>query len=79
MNAPLKRSIEEMLGDNDLLLQAINRATRDAVLMHARAGNPVATWRDGQVVWLQPEEVLRQFGEIKVSDGHHQMEKHASD
>jgi hypothetical protein len=25
--------------------------------MHKRAGNPIAVWRDGQVVWLSPEEI----------------------
>ena len=24
----------------------------------AKLGNPVATWRDGRVVWLQPAEIL---------------------
>jgi len=37
---------------------AIRKAVREAVLAHARAGNPVATWRDGKVVWIQPEEIL---------------------
>lgn len=38
--------------------EAITRATREALLMHKRAGNPVAVWRDGRVVLLQPEEIL---------------------
>ena len=33
-------------------------AVREALLMHKRAGNPVAVWRDGKVVLLQPEEIL---------------------
>jgi hypothetical protein len=30
-------------------------------LQHARAGNPVATMRDGKVVWIPPEEIFAQF------------------
>ena len=36
---------------------ACNRAIREALLMHKRAGNPVAVWRDGKVVLLQPDEI----------------------
>jgi hypothetical protein len=25
--------------------------------MRKRAGNPIAIWRDGKVVWLAPEEI----------------------
>ncbi len=41
---------------------AIQRAVREAVLSHARAGFPVAAWRDGKVVWIQPDEVFRLLG-----------------
>jgi len=34
-----------------------NRAVRKALREHKRAGNPVAVWRDGKVVVLQPEEI----------------------
>jgi len=53
-------SLAERLADTALIGSAINRAVREAVLAHARAGNPVATWRDGKVVWIQPAEILAQ-------------------
>jgi hypothetical protein len=28
-----------------------------AVEEHRRLGNPIAVWRDGQVVWIPPEEI----------------------
>ena len=34
------------------------RAVREALLMHKRAGNPIAAWRDGKVVWIPPEEIV---------------------
>ena len=41
----------------DLVEKAINKAVREALLEHKRAGNPVAVLRDGKVVVLQPEEI----------------------
>jgi hypothetical protein len=39
------------------ILKAMKEAVREALLAHKRLGNPVAVWRDGGVVWLQPEEI----------------------
>ena len=36
----------------------LRRAVHDALVRHKHAGNPVAIWRDGKVVLLQPEEIL---------------------
>jgi len=56
---PLTADVSTVARVNNLprILEAISRAIREAVLAHKRAGNPVAVWRDGQVVWLQPEEI----------------------
>lgn len=35
----------------------LGRAVRQALLMHKRAGNPVAGWRDGKVVVIPAEEI----------------------
>jgi hypothetical protein len=35
----------------------LRKAVREAVLEHKHAGNPVAAWRDGQVVIIQPDEI----------------------
>ncbi len=37
--------------------RALARAVRQALLQHKKMGNPVATWRDGKVVWVAPEEI----------------------
>jgi len=39
------------------ILQAMTEAVREALLRHKRLGNPVAVWREGRVVWLEPEEI----------------------
>jgi hypothetical protein len=53
-----RSAIAELLANRALIMDAIGRAVREAVLDHARAGRPVATWRDGKVVWIPPEEIL---------------------
>jgi len=35
----------------------LRRAVREALLMHKRAGNPIAVWKDGRVVLIPPEEI----------------------
>jgi hypothetical protein len=59
-------TVTEMLGDLPLITAALQRGVREALLRHAQAGNAVATWKDGKVVWLQPAEIfalLAQFPE----------------
>ena len=34
------------------------RAVNDALRMHKRLGNPIATWKNGQVVIVPPEEIV---------------------
>ena len=36
---------------------AMSEAVRHALLTHKRAGNPVASWRDGKVVIIPAEEI----------------------
>ncbi len=35
----------------------LRRTVREALLMHKRAGNPIAVWKDGRVVLIPPEEI----------------------
>lgn len=39
------------------MLEAMRLAVREALQQHKRAGNPIAIWQDGQVVWLAPEDI----------------------
>jgi hypothetical protein len=36
---------------------AMQRAVRRAVWEHKQLGNPICILRDGQVVWIPPEEI----------------------
>lgn len=37
--------------------EALMEAARDARRLHKALGNPMATWLDGRVVWVQPEDI----------------------
>jgi hypothetical protein len=38
--------------------KVLQRAVNHALLMHKRIGNPIATWKDGKVVIIPPEEIV---------------------
>jgi hypothetical protein len=54
-------TVRERLLDRPRIVRAVQRAVREALLTHARAGNPVCEWRDGRVVWVTPEEIFARF------------------
>lgn len=47
----------ERLEDLPRILRAMTGAVREALRRHKEAGNPVAVWRDGRVVWVEPEDI----------------------
>lgn len=53
-----KHTSPQKLSDETKAIEhAMRRAVEHALLTHKRAGNTVATWRDGQVVLVQPENI----------------------
>ena len=58
MNAkPTKPNIDKIFAEGSLIDEAIRESVRRALLAHKNAGNPVAVWRNGQVVMLNPESL----------------------
>ena len=51
------RSASDRVNDLPRILDAMREAVREALVRHKQAGNPVAAWRDGRVVWIQPEDI----------------------
>jgi hypothetical protein len=49
--------LDAILADTARIEAALRSAVRGALRDHKRAGNPIAVWRDGRVVWLPPEEI----------------------
>jgi hypothetical protein len=55
---PEKRPrLEELLANDALIEKALQRAARQALRQHRLLGVPIATWRDGRVVVIPPEEI----------------------
>ena len=38
--------------------RVLQRAVHHALRMHKRIGNPIATWKDGKVIIVPPEEII---------------------
>ena len=56
MNTTEQKTIRQLL-DEGAVLKALEAGSKEAVRIHKLLGNPVATWRDGKVVWIQPEDI----------------------
>jgi hypothetical protein len=50
-------TLDELFEDGRAIDQALLDAARDARRFHKAMGNPMATLVDGQVVWVQPEDI----------------------
>lgn len=51
-------TITELFDDGAAIDEALREAARDARRFHKAIGNPMATWRDGKVVWVQPDDIV---------------------
>src|ERR1700726_54377 len=58
MNESKKKSITDLFREGTPIDRALAQGVREALRMHKRMGNPVAAWRDGKVVWIQPEDII---------------------
>lgn len=50
--------ISSVMRDPKKIRDAMQRGINDALLKHKKMGNPVCEWRDGKVVWIQPEDIV---------------------
>jgi len=50
-------TLDELFEDGRAIDEALREAARDARRFHKAMGNPMATLVDGQVVWVQPEDI----------------------
>jgi len=51
------QTLSQLLAESAKVEAAVREAVRDALAMHKRLGNPVATWEDGRVVWIPADEI----------------------
>ena len=57
-----EKDIARIFREGTLIDEAICWAGREAVRQHKEKGLPLVIWRDGQIVWVSPEE-LEEEGE----------------
>ncbi len=61
---PSDRDISAIMADGKTVEAVLRKAVREALLKHRQAGHPVVEWRDGEIVWVGPEdleEVIRRM------------------
>ena len=58
MNTEIKLTKRLFIDHGKSIERVLQRAVNHALLMHKRLGNPIATWKDGQVVIVPPEEIV---------------------
>jgi hypothetical protein len=51
------KDIEKIFAEGTLIDEALKKAAREAMRQHKRDGRPAVGWRDGRVVWIQPEDI----------------------
>ncbi len=57
VNKTKRKDISSVFGQVRVIDRALAEGVREALRQHKRAGNPVAQWRDGKVVWIQPKDI----------------------
>jgi hypothetical protein len=50
-------TIEELFEDGRAIAEALLRVAAEARQLHKRLGHPMASWQDGKVVWIRPEDL----------------------
>ncbi|MEK6777728.1 MAG: hypothetical protein AABY87_12755 [bacterium] len=58
MSVAEKKTIDDLFREGKEIDKALRKAVQQALLQHKKAGNPVAAWRDGKTVWIQPEDIV---------------------
>ena len=59
-------TLAHLLAEADAVETAIRESVHDALLMHKRLGNPVATWENGHVVWIPADQIPLDGGDSSV-------------
>ena len=50
--------IARLLQEDEPVKEAIRLGIREAMKRHIAGGVPMVTWRDGKIVYIQPEELI---------------------
>ena len=51
-------NIDEIFRDGTAIDEALRQSAQDARKRHKALGHPIAEWRDGKVVWVEPKDIV---------------------
>jgi hypothetical protein len=57
VNVKQRDRVEDAFRRGTPIDRALKAAVIDAVAQHKRAGQPIAEWREGSVVWVAPDDI----------------------
>jgi hypothetical protein len=52
-----KKNIDDFFNNGNEIDKALQRGVKKALLQHKKEGNPVVSWKDGKIVWIQPHDI----------------------
>ena len=64
-----RKRIGTTLMNDKLVTAALAAGVREALVRHRKAGEPVAEWKNGKTVWLNPKEIDKQIKKIDENNG----------
>jgi hypothetical protein len=50
--------VKDIFDDDDAMDRLAGKAIRDAMRRHKERGESIVTMRDGEIVWIPPEEIV---------------------
>ena len=60
-------TLDELFDDGQAIDEALREAARDARRLHKAFGRPMATWKDGRVVWVPADQIpVDEPGDVEV-------------
>jgi hypothetical protein len=58
MSKEIRLTSNLLMDHGENIEKVFQRAVNHALWVHKRMGNPIATWKDGKVVIIPPEEIF---------------------
>ena len=55
--------IDDLIINDEPITEAIRQGAREAMKRHIMSGVPMISWADGQVVEIQPNELIKMLNE----------------
>ena len=66
MSNEIKLTSNLLIDYGENIEKVFQRAVNHALWVHKRLGNPIATWKDGKVVIIPPEEISVEEPEVQT-------------